>query len=49
MNGTVNGLKVRTGIKAGKISANHSRAGLKVKAGIKAGKISANHARTALA
>jgi hypothetical protein len=41
------GLKVRTGIKSGKLAANHneaqSRGGLKVRTGIKSGKLVANH------
>ena len=36
-------LKIKSGIKAGKLAANHSTRGLKVKAGIKAGKLSSNH------
>ena len=41
-------MKVKTGLRAGKLAANHSRVGLAVKTGIKGGKLSANHNRPAL-
>ncbi|HEY6478126.1 MAG TPA: hypothetical protein VI456_16225 [Polyangia bacterium] len=41
-------LKVKTGIKGGRLAANTTRAGLKVKAGIKGGKLAANHTRALL-
>ncbi len=41
-------LKVKTGIKGGRIAMNHNRGGLKVKAGIKGGKIAMNHNRPSL-
>lgn len=38
------GLRVKTGLKAGKLTANHNvRPGVRVKTGLKAGKISSNH------
>ncbi len=36
-------LKVKTGIKGGRIAVNHSARTLKVKTGIKGGRISLNH------
>jgi hypothetical protein len=42
-------LKVKAGLKAGRLSANHVRSALRVKAGVKAGKLAANHARSLLA
>jgi hypothetical protein len=44
-----NSLKVKTGLKAGKISTNHARAGLKVRTAIKGGRIAMNHARVLFA
>ena len=50
-------MKVRTGIKGGKLAANHNQTllrvrprakGLRVKTGVKAGKLSANHNETLL-
>jgi three-Cys-motif partner protein len=42
-------LKVKSGLKGGKLAANHSRTGqLKVATQLKAGKLSANHSRTLL-
>lgn len=43
------GLKVKTGIKGGRIATNHTRSGLKVRSGIKGGRLATNHARAALA
>ena len=42
-------LKVKAGLKAGRMSGNHVRSALRVRAGIKAGKLAANHARALLA
>lgn len=39
----VAGVKVKTGLKGGRLSSNHNGPGLRVKTGLKAGKISANH------
>ncbi len=39
----VAGLKVKTGIKGGRLAVNHNFPGLKVKTGLKAGRLSANH------
>src|SRR3569833_2167574 len=39
----VAGVKVKTGVKGGRLSSNHNGPGLRVKSGLKAGKISANH------
>jgi len=41
-------LKVKTGLKGGRITMNHNRGGLKVKAGIKGGRIAQNHSRPSL-
>ena len=38
-------IKVKTGLKGGKLAANHSRP-IKVKTGLKGGKLSANHSRS---
>jgi hypothetical protein len=37
------GVKVKTGVKGGKLATNHNGAGLKVKTGLKAGRIAMNH------
>jgi hypothetical protein len=42
-------IKVKTTLKAGRITANHTRRTLRVRTGLKAGRITANHARNALA
>ena len=42
MNATT--LKVKTGLKGGRLAANHSR-GLKVTTGLKGGRLAANHSR----
>ena len=41
-------LRVRTGIKGGKLAANHSRSGLKVRTAVKGGRLSGNHSRNVL-
>jgi hypothetical protein len=38
-------LKVRTGLKAGRISLNHARTGLRVRAAVKGGRLAGNHSR----
>lgn len=43
------GLKVKTGIKGGRLATNHSRAGLKVRSAVKGGRLASNHTRAALA
>ena len=43
------GFKIKTAVKGGRLSGNHTRAGLIVKAGVKGGKLSTNHCRRALA
>jgi hypothetical protein len=40
--------KVKSGLKGGKLAANHIRAGVKVRTGLKAGGESLNHSRTML-
>jgi hypothetical protein len=40
-------LKVKTGVKGGKLAANHSRS-FKVKTGLKGGRLAGNHSRTLL-
>jgi hypothetical protein len=40
-------LRVKSGLRGGKLAANHNRAGqLKVATQLKAGRLSANHSRT---
>ena len=41
-------MKTKTGFKAGKLSANHTRTALTVRAGLKAGKLGLNHSRSGL-
>jgi hypothetical protein len=41
-------LAVKTGIRAGRITTNHSRSALKVKTAVRAGRIAVNHNRRAL-
>ncbi|HXU02316.1 MAG TPA: hypothetical protein VN903_15225 [Polyangia bacterium] len=41
-------LKVKAGIKGGKLAANHIRGGVKVRTGLKAGGESLNHSRAML-
>jgi hypothetical protein len=41
-------MKVKTGLRAGKLSANHNRSGLKVRTGLKGGGNNLNHSRTLL-
>jgi hypothetical protein len=41
-------MRVKTAIKSGGLSGNHSRAGLKIRTGVKASGISSNHSRTLL-
>lgn len=43
------GLKVKSSIRAGRLSSNHNRLPLHVRAGIKAGKLASNQARAPLA
>lgn len=43
------GLKVRTAVKGGKLTSNHTRAGLNVRTAVKSGRIAANYCRRALA
>ena len=38
-------LSIKTNIKAGCLSSNHSRSGLKVRSAVKAGCLSSNHSR----
>jgi hypothetical protein len=42
-------LKIRSGIKAGKLSSNHNHAvsGLRIKSHVRAGKLATNHNQTA--
>ena len=42
-------IKVKTALKAGRITANHARNSLRVRTALKAGRITANHARKTLA
>jgi hypothetical protein len=42
------GLKVRSTVKAGGFTVNHSRAGLKVRSSVKAGGFTVNHSRGGL-
>jgi len=37
------GVKVKTGLKGGRLSGNHNTPGLRVKSGLKAGRIAMNH------
>jgi hypothetical protein len=37
------GLKVKSGLKGGRLAANHTGPGLKVKSGLKGGRLAANH------
>jgi hypothetical protein len=39
----VAGVKVKTGLKGGRLSSNHNTPGLRVKSGLKAGRIAMNH------
>ena len=39
-------MKIKTRVKAGKLSVNHNASGLKVKTNLKAGRLSANHNTT---
>jgi hypothetical protein len=41
-------IKVKTGVKGGKLAGNHARVGLKVRTGVKAGGESLNHSRAML-
>jgi hypothetical protein len=42
-------IKVKTALKAVRITANHARNSLRVRTALKAGRITANHARKTLA
>lgn len=44
----MNTLAVKSGLKAGKIATNHSRATLRVRTGLKGGKLATNHSRGVL-
>ena len=37
------GVKVKTGIKGGRLASNHNGPGLRVKSGLKGGRIAMNH------
>ncbi len=42
-------LKAKSGLKGGKITANHTRPGLKVKTALQGGRVAINHPRASLA
>ncbi len=39
-------MKLKTNVRAGKLSANHNQAAMKVKTAVKAGRIATNHNQT---
>lgn len=45
---TKSGLQVKSGMKGGRLAANHGKASLKVKSGLKGGRIAMNHGRVSL-
>jgi hypothetical protein len=38
-------MKVRSGVKGGRLATNHTRRALKVRSGLKGGRLSGNHSR----